>query len=79
MTPVMSSCTRSLLVASALKTILPLEARQNLRSALMNLNAQDKSKLTLSDEERKKLTQFYREDVLKLQDLIQRDLSRWLQ
>ena len=67
------------MAASALKAILPPEARQNLRSALMNLNSQDKSKLTLSAEERKQLADFYREDVLNLQELIQRDLSSWLQ
>ena len=66
------------MAASALKVLVPPETRQNLRSALMNFNSQDKSKLTLSTEERKQLATIYREDILKLQELIQRDLSSWM-
>lgn len=63
-------------VASGLKQIIPLQARQSLRSSLINMNSTGKSSLSL--EERKELVEFYREDILKLQDLIQRDLSSWL-
>lgn len=66
------------LVATGLKTILPESARQKLRSTLINLNSSDKSKAPLSPAERKQLVEYYREDILKLQDLIDRDLSSWL-
>ncbi len=36
-------------------------------------------KPTISPEIKKQLTQEYREDILKVQDLIQRDLSKWLE
>ncbi|NEP01043.1 MAG: sulfotransferase [Symploca sp. SIO2E9] len=62
--------------ASVLKNFLPLPLRQNLRSSLINMNSTGKTSLSL--EERQELVEFYREDILKLQDLIQRDLSSWL-
>jgi len=66
------------LVATGLRTILPESARQKLRSTLINLNSSDKSQAPLSLAERKQLVEYYREDILKLQDLIDRDLSSWL-
>lgn len=66
------------LVATGLRNILPESARQKLRSTLINLNSSDKSKTSLSPTERKQLVEYYREDILKLQDLIDRDLSNWL-
>ncbi len=66
------------LAATALKTLIPLDARQELRSRLIRLNSQHKSQVPLSSEERKQLIELYREDILKLQDLIDRDLSSWL-
>jgi len=66
------------LVATGLKTILPESARQKLRSTLINLNSSDKSQAPLSPATRKQLVEYYREDILKLQDLIDRDLSSWL-
>lgn len=66
------------IVASTLKTIVPLETRQNLRNNLLNLNSVDKKQAPLSVEEREQLRQLYQEDILKLQDLLQRDLSIWL-
>ncbi|AOX04688.1 sulfotransferase [Moorena producens PAL-8-15-08-1] len=66
------------MVASGLKYILPLEVRQTVRSALININSTDKRKAGISKEERQQLLEFYRDDILKLQDLIQRDLSVWL-
>ncbi|MGD1703138.1 sulfotransferase family protein [Dapis sp. BLCC M229] len=65
-------------VSSVLKVVMPLEMRQKLRSSLVNLNSGGKELKPLSSEERQLLTDFYREDILKLQDLIQRDLSSWL-
>ncbi|NEN96406.1 MAG: sulfotransferase [Moorea sp. SIO3I7] len=66
------------MVASGLRYILPLEVRQTVRLALINMNSTDKKKAALSKEERQQLLEFYRDDILKLQDLIQRDLSVWL-
>ncbi|NEQ15566.1 MAG: sulfotransferase domain-containing protein, partial [Moorea sp. SIO3E2] len=66
------------MIASGLKFILPVEVRQTVRSALINMNSTDKKKAALSKEERQQLLEFYRDDILKLQDLIQRDLSFWL-
>jgi hypothetical protein len=64
--------------ASVLRLVLPLSARQTIRSALINLNSQDKNQMSFSPEDRSKLIELYREDILKLQDLLQRDLSSWL-
>jgi hypothetical protein len=66
------------IVANALKTIVPLETRQKLRESLVNLNSGDKKQAPLSEEERYQLMKLYQEDILKLQDLLQRDLSVWL-
>ena len=66
------------LVASFLKTFLSEEKRQFLRSKLLKLNATSKSSLPLSSDERSLLLEYYREDILKLQGLINRDLSAWL-
>ncbi len=65
-------------VSSVLRAVIPLEMRQKLRSGLINLNSGGKELQPLSSEERKILADFYHEDILKLQDLIQRDLSCWL-
>ncbi|MEQ9667893.1 sulfotransferase family protein [Coleofasciculus sp. G2-EDA-02] len=66
------------IVSSGLRLILPLEVRQNLRSRLIQMNSQEKKAAPLSPEDRQQLIELYREDILKLQDLIQRDLSAWL-
>ncbi|MEQ8754558.1 MAG: sulfotransferase [Coleofasciculus sp. G1-WW12-02] len=66
------------IVSSGLRLIFPLEVRQNLRSRLIQMNSQDKKAAPLSPEDRQQLIELYREDILKLQDLIQRDLSAWL-
>ena len=64
--------------ASILKTVKPVEARQNLRDRLINFNSQTKKASPLSTEDRQQLIEFYREDILQLQDLVGRDLSKWL-
>ncbi|MBE9117045.1 sulfotransferase [Lusitaniella coriacea LEGE 07157] len=65
-------------VASTLKVFLPEEKRQAIRQSLINLNSADKSHGALSQEERALLVDLYREDILELQELIDRDLSDWL-
>ncbi|GAB4225919.1 MAG: sulfotransferase [Stanieria sp.] len=66
------------MVANALKTIISLETRQKLRDSLVNLNSIDKKQAPLSEEDRKQLIKIYQEDIFKLQELLQRDLSIWL-
>lgn len=39
----------------------------------------DMDKLKLPADQRRELTEYYRQDILQLQDLIQRDLSHWLE
>lgn len=65
-------------VASFLKMFLSEKKRQMLRSQLLSLNSTKKASLTLSSDERSLLLEYYREDILKLQGLINRDLSAWL-
>lgn len=64
--------------ANTLKIFLPFEVRQSLRNQLLEINSIDKKQIPLSPQERKLLVNYYRDDILKLQDLINRDLSNWL-
>ena len=64
--------------ANILRVVMPVEARQKLRDRLINLNSHAKQQAPLSPEERQQLIELYREDILKLQDLVGRDLSGWL-
>lgn len=57
---------------TAIKPFMP----QVLRTTLRAKNLSEKP--ALSAEIRQRLVKDYREDILKLQDLIQRDLSKWL-
>ena len=63
-----------------LKAIIPSALRERLHSfrfKLIDMNS-TKNVPSLSDEDRKQLLAIYRDDILKLQELIQRDLSAWL-
>lgn len=62
-------------VAGMLKLFMPLELRQKIRSNLIQKNV---AKAKLSPSERQQLIEIYRSDLIKLQDLIGRDLSAWL-
>ena len=64
------------LAASVLSLFIPLSLRQKIRSSLVKQNIQPAK---LSTEARQKLIEIYRYDILKLQELIDRDLSVWLQ
>jgi len=64
--------------AKVLNTLLPATLVQNVRQKLVDLNQSKEKVAPLSAEERQQLIEFYREDILKLQELIQRDLSHWL-
>ncbi|MGF1541556.1 MAG: sulfotransferase [Pleurocapsa sp.] len=61
--------------AAILKIFIPLDLRQKIRSSLIDKNIKT-TKLTL--ESQKILIEIYREDILKLQNIIDRDLSHWL-
>lgn len=65
--------------AALLKLMIPTQTRQTIRDRLIQLNSADKSLAQpLSMGDRQKLLDIYRDDTLKLQALIQRDLSHWL-
>jgi hypothetical protein len=61
---------------SVLKTLLPKSFREKIRDFVRKRN---RYKPEMSAEVRAKLQDTFREDVLKLQDLIGRDLSAWLE
>ena len=65
-------------VTAGLKLLMPETARARLRQRLIQMNSQDKSTLPLTPEDRQALIALYRDDVLQLQTLLQRDLSNWL-
>ena len=61
---------------SVLKPLLPESLRQ---SVIQNISQRNLgAKPTLSPQMRQNLIAIYQEDILKLQELIQRDLSHWL-
>ena len=60
---------------SAIKPLLPAKPRKRLNHSLTNRNL---VRPGLSPEVREQLIEVYSEDVLRVQELIQRDLSQWL-
>ncbi len=62
--------------ASVLSLFIPLSLRQKIRTNLVKQNIQAAK---LSPELRQRLIEIYRYDILKLQELIDRDLSAWFQ
>jgi hypothetical protein len=65
------------LLKAAVKTVLPAGFRQRVKARLMAPNL--KKPAPMSPHLRRHLTDIFRPDILQLQDLIHRDLSRWLQ
>lgn len=65
-------------IKSILKPFLPEALRKTLIVGLKNRRSLDKPPL-LSIELRRQLIEVYRPDILKLQDIIKRDLSKWLE
>ena len=63
-------------VKSTLKHFFSEKVRQNLYLTISKYNLSPKP--TLSLELRQRLIDIYREDILKLQKLIDKDLSHWL-
>lgn len=62
-------------IKSQFKRILPEKTQYNLLTKFMNRNL---AKPPLHPDVRRRILAIYREDILKTQDLIQRDLSSWL-
>ena len=58
-------------IKSILRPLIPKKLRNDLKRQVI-------TKQPLSRELRQNLLQEYREDILKLQDLIEQDLSEWL-
>ncbi|MEM9267179.1 MAG: sulfotransferase [Cyanobacteria bacterium P01_F01_bin.13] len=65
-------------VATGIMQLVPSTVRHQLRDRLIALNSQEKNQVKFTEEDQILLQQYYREDILKLQDLLQRDLSVWL-
>ncbi|MEO0541965.1 MAG: sulfotransferase domain-containing protein, partial [Cyanobacteria bacterium P01_A01_bin.105] len=63
---------------SGLMRVVPESVRRQLRSQLLTLNSKSKAALPLSETDKQLLIDYYRDDILKLQDLLGRDLSSWL-
>jgi hypothetical protein len=61
---------------AAVRPLLPRKARARLSSALQGRNLSEAP--PLEPQARRRLVGLYREDVLRLEDLIGRDLSAWL-
>jgi hypothetical protein len=66
-------------VKNTLKGLLPASLRRPIITYIMNIKNQNLIKPPLPSEVRRELISVYRDDILKLQDLIQRDLSNWLE
>ncbi|HBL11496.1 MAG TPA: sulfotransferase [Cyanobacteria bacterium UBA11162] len=73
-----SSPMRSLAI-SILKPLMPAQLRQYIRDKIIDgLVKQNLTRPQLSSALRQELIEIYREDILNLQNLINRDLSTWL-
>ena len=69
---------RPLAIKDALKPLLPAAFRHRVRARLMNRNiVPDRSRMSMKTRQR--LIAVYRDDVLRLQTLIGRDLGAWLE
>lgn len=63
-------------IKTALKPLFPVDLRKQIARQVKAWNLQEKP--TLPSEIRAQLVEDYRDDILKLEGLIQRDLSKWL-
>ncbi|MEM7590096.1 MAG: sulfotransferase [Cyanobacteria bacterium P01_A01_bin.83] len=59
-----------------LKTLIPSKTGKTIASYIRNNNMQQKPSLNVKT--RKKVLELFREDIIELQEIIQRDLSAWL-
>ena len=68
-------------IKTSLKSFIPSHLRSSLLQTIKKLNTQTLDKnitLPISLEFKETLKQSYRDDILLLQDLIDKDLSHWL-
>lgn len=63
------------LIKKVVKTFLPIEARTKIKNNILGKFAY---KSNLENAQKKILKEIYKEDITKLQDLIDKDLTRWL-
>lgn len=63
---------------TSLKLLLPAKVKIFMRTKLANIKKSNLSRPQVDPGLRKQLIEVYRDDILKCQDLIQRDLSKWL-
>ena len=63
-------------IKTMFKPFVSKQLRRSIANSVLKRNLG--AKPTLSPEIRQELIEYYREDILKLQELIQRDLSEWL-
>jgi hypothetical protein len=64
---------------NSLKAVFPHSLRERIVIRVMGIKNRNLVKPRLSPEIRKELISVYRYDILNLQDLIERDLSKWLE
>jgi len=64
--------------SNPIRTLIEPLAPASLRKAMITFKGKNLAQPPLADEIRQQLIPLFREDVLKLQDLIERDLSSWL-
>lgn len=64
-----------LIIKSLIKPFIPFLLREKIVKNLKNKNL---IKIAMKDEDKNYLREFYREDIKKLENLIDRDLSHWL-
>ncbi len=64
-------------IANIARSLLPLNFRSNIKKQFVNINRQKTS--PLKPEVRQQYIEEFREEILNLQDLIGRDLSKWLE
>jgi len=65
--------------SNPIRMLLEPYAPDRLRKAMITFKGNNLSQPPLPDEIRQELIPMFREDILKLQDLLQRDLTAWLQ
>lgn len=65
-------------IKSFLKNILSEKAKEKLRHMQLAIQKKNLNRIEFTDEMRKPVVELYKNDILKLQDLIGRDLSAWL-